>query len=79
MGDLKAPCFALLGLAAQTLEGFKEKRLDVVRLQAARIGPFHVCTDTLHFAGVHGVVGKRPLVEQVFADDPYRVPCRGPW
>ena len=58
----------------QSLEGFEEKRLDIVRLQATCIGAFHVCTDTLHFAGVHGVVGQCPLVEQALQVS--RIECR---
>ena len=51
--------------AAEALEGFEEERLDVVRLEAARLGALHVLADAVHAAGVHRVVGERPLFEQV--------------
>ena len=42
-----------------------EKGFDVVRLHATSIGAFHVYSDTLDFANVHGVVGKHMFVKQV--------------
>ena len=65
VGDLVAARLALLGRAAQALERLEEEGLDVVRLQAARLGPLHVLADAVDPAGVHRVVGERPLFEQV--------------
>ena len=65
VGDLVAARLALLGRAAQPLEGLEEERLDVVRLQAAGLGALHVLADAVDPAGVHGVVGQRALFEQV--------------
>ena len=42
-----------------------EERLDVVRLEAAGLGPLHVLADAVDPAGVHGVVGERPFFQQV--------------
>ena len=64
MSDFVASRLPLLGVAAKHLKGFVEKRFDVVRLQATSVSAFHVCTDALHFACVHGIVGQRPFVEQ---------------
>ncbi|MEZ5288047.1 MAG: hypothetical protein R2712_25280 [Vicinamibacterales bacterium] len=36
-----------------------------MRLQAAGVRPFHVFSDALHAAGVHGVVRQRVVFEQV--------------
>ena len=65
VGDLVAARLALLGRAAQALEGLEEEGLDVVRLQAAGLGPLHLLADALDPAGVHRVVGERALFEQV--------------
>ena len=65
VGDLVAARLPLLGRAAEPLEGFEEERLDVVRLQATGVGAFHVFADAVHAAGIHGVVGERPLFHQV--------------
>ncbi len=64
MGDFVPPRFPLLGAAAEKLEGFVKERFDVVGLQTARVGAFHVRADTLDFACVHGVVGEHALFEQ---------------
>ena len=65
VGDLVAPGLALLRGAAQALERFAEERLDVVRLQTPCFGPHHVLADALHAAGIHRVVRKSPLFQQV--------------
>ena len=65
VGDLVAARLPLLGRSAQALEGFEKERLDVVRLQAAGVGAFHVLADAVHAAGVHRVVGERAVFEQV--------------
>ena len=65
VGDLVAARLALLGRAAEAPERLEEERLDVVRLEPAGLGPLHVLADAVDPAGVHGVVGERPLFEQV--------------
>ena len=65
VGDLVAARLALLGRAAQKPERLVEEGLDVVRLQAAGLGPLHVFADAVDPAGVHGVVGERPFFQQV--------------
>ena len=65
VGDLVAARLALLDGAAQALEGLEEERLDVVRLEAAGLGPLHVLADARHAAGVHHVVGQRALFQKV--------------
>ena len=62
---LVAARFPLLGRAAQALEGLEKERLDVVRLQATRVGALHVFADAMHTAGVHRIVGQRPLLEEI--------------
>ena len=42
-----------------------KERLNVVRLQSACLGAFHVFADAANPAGIHGVVGKSPLFEKV--------------
>lgn len=64
VGNFVAARFALFGGAAESLESFVKKGFDVVRLQTASVGAFHVYADTLNLAGVHGIVGKHALVEQ---------------
>ena len=66
MGHLIAAGFALANAAAQLLEGFQEKRFDIVRLQTARFGAFHVFPYARHAAGVHHVMGQRPVFDQAF-------------
>src|SRR5207245_2879468 len=58
MGDLVAAGLALLQGAAEALEGFAKERLDVVRLQAARLGPLHGLADAMDAASVHGIMGE---------------------
>ena len=65
VGDLVAARLALLGRSAQAAEGFEEKRLDVVRLQAAGLGTLHIFADAVDAARVHGVMGKGMFFEQV--------------
>ena len=64
VGDLVAARLALADRAAQALEGFQEERLDVVRLQPARLSPLHLLAHARHAARVHRVVGQRPLLDQ---------------
>ena len=65
VGDLVAARLPLLGRAAQKPERLVEEGLDIVRLEAAGLGPLHVLADALDPAGVHGVVGERPFFQQV--------------
>ena len=65
MGDLVTSGLALLERAAKPVEGFTEERFDVVRLQPARFGPFHVLADTVYAACVHRIVSDRALFEEV--------------
>ena len=51
--------------AAEPAERLPEERFDVVRLQAARVGPLHVRANPLNATGVHRVVNELPLLEQV--------------
>ena len=62
---LVAARFTLDGRAAELPERLVEERLDVVRLQAARLGPLHLLAHALHAAGVHRVVDELPFLEQV--------------
>ena len=79
VGDLVAARLALLGGAAEALEGLEEEGLDVVRLQAAGLGALHVLADAVDAAGVHGVVGERALFEQVLELAAVERVCRAPW
>ena len=63
VGDLKAAGFSLLGDAAEPLEGFVKERFDVMGLQAARIGAFHVFADALHLADIHRIMGEYAFFE----------------
>ena len=65
VGDLVAARLPLLGRAAQKPERLVEEGLDIVRLEAAGLGPLHIFADALDPAGVHGVVGERPFFQQV--------------
>ena len=65
VGHLETARLALFGRAAQAFEGFLKERLDVVRLQAAGLGAFHLLPDAIDPRGVHHVVGERPLFQQV--------------
>ena len=65
VGQLVAPRLTLLEGAAQAGEGLEEERLDVVRLEASRLGALHVLPDAMNATGIHGVVGQRLVVEQV--------------
>ena len=62
---LVAARFTLAGRAAELSERLMEERFDVVRLQAARLGPLHLLAHALYAAGVHRVVDELPLLEQV--------------
>ena len=67
---LVAARFTLAGRAAELPERLAEERLDVVRLQAARVGPLHLLAHALHAADVHRVVDELPLLEQVLQRRP---------
>ena len=64
MGDFVAPCFLLLGRAAEPFERLVKKGFDVVRLQATGVGAFHVFADASNLAQVHGVGNQHPLVQK---------------
>src|SRR2546430_2150338 len=53
MSHLVARSLPLINAATEQRKRFQKKRLDIVRLEAARIGTLHVLTHTLNFAGVH--------------------------
>ena len=53
MGDLVSPRLALLCRAAEALEGLEEEGLDVVGLQPAGFGAFHLLPDAMDLARVH--------------------------
>ena len=50
---------------AELLEGFQEKRLDVMRLQATGIGSLHAFSDTVNTTSIHRVMCKGMIFEQV--------------
>ena len=62
---LVTACLPLPRRTAEPPERLAEERLDVVRLQAARLGPLHLLADALHARGVHRVVNELPFLEQV--------------
>src|SRR5207249_7388023 len=65
MGDLVAAWLPLADGTTELLEGFEEKGLDVVRLQAAGLGALYLLAYAGHTARVHRVVGECALFEQV--------------
>ena len=65
MGDLVAARLALAQRATQLLEGRQEEGLDIVRLEAAGLSALHLLAHPRHLAGVHCVVGQRPLLQQI--------------
>lgn len=70
MRHLVAARFTLAYRAAELPKRLAEERFDVVRLQAARLGPLHLLVHALHTAGVHRVVDELPLLEQVLQRRP---------
>ena len=64
MRDLIAARLPLTRRPTELREGFKEERRDVVRLQPAGLGAFHLLAHPGHAAGVHGVMCQGTLVEQ---------------
>ena len=70
MRHLVAARFTLAGRAAELSERLMEERFDVVRLQAARLGPLHLLAHALHAAGIHRVVDELSLLEQVLQRRP---------
>jgi hypothetical protein len=64
MGDLVAARFSLLNRSAHSLECFLKERLNVVWLQATRLGTLHVFTNSVNAARVHRIVDQCPLVKQ---------------
>ena len=64
MSDFVAAGFTLLDGAAKALEGFVKEGFDVMGLQAAGVGTFHVLSDALNLAGIHGVVREHPFFKQ---------------
>ena len=70
MRHLVAARFTLEDRAAELPERLAEERFDVVRLQAARLGPLHLLAHALYAAGIHRVVDELPLLEQVLQRRP---------
>ena len=64
MRDLIAARLPLAGRPSELLKGFEKERLDVVRLQAAGLGAFHLLAYTGHAARVHGVMRQGTLFKQ---------------
>ena len=62
---LVAARLALPRRPAEPPERLVEERLDVVRLEAARLRPLHLLADSLNAGGVHRVVDELPLLQQV--------------
>src|SRR3546814_19068457 len=65
VGDLVAPFFPLLQPAAKVLEGLDEEDLDVMRLEALRLGTLHLEPQFLHLGFRHGFVGKTAAFQQL--------------
>jgi hypothetical protein len=65
VGDLVPTRFAGVDYAAEPAERLQEEALDVVRLEAPRMRPFHLLLDRLHLRGVHAVVDEGPGCEQL--------------
>ena len=65
MSYFVAARFALFGAATQLLKGFEKEGFNVMRLQAAGLGPFHVLADALDAADIHDIMRQRPVFEQV--------------
>ena len=63
VGDFITAGFALLDCAPELFEGFVKEGFDVVGLQAACVGAFHVLPDTLYPASIHGIVGEHSFFE----------------
>src|SRR2546427_4541600 len=59
MGDLIAARLPLADRPTELLKGFEEKRFNVVRLQTAGLGAFHVLTHASHAARVHDIMRQR--------------------
>ena len=53
MRDLIAAALALAGASPHALERLQEEGLDVVGLEAARLGPLHAGAHALDAADVH--------------------------
>ena len=62
MGNLISPRLALLRVAAELPEGFKEEGFDIVGLKAARFGAFHLLPNAMDFSHVHRVVRQGALL-----------------
>src|SRR3546814_16168143 len=78
VGDLVAPFFPLLQPAAKVLEGLDEEALDVMRLEALRLGTLHLEPQFLHLGLRHGVVGQsaafHPLPQMMLVDGTVFIP-----
>ena len=64
VGHLIAARLPLPHGPSELLEGFEEKRLDVVGLQPTGLGAFHLLAHPGYPAGVHGVMRQGALVKQ---------------
>ncbi|OQB38220.1 MAG: hypothetical protein BWY09_01407 [Candidatus Hydrogenedentes bacterium ADurb.Bin179] len=64
MGNLVAARFPLPRGAAQAAEGFEEEGLDIVGLEAAGFGPFHLLAHPEDAARIHGIPGEGAIFEQ---------------
>ena len=64
MGDLVAARFTLLDRAAEAPECLQEKRFDVVRLEASRLGSLHVFANPMDADDIHAVMRKRPILKE---------------
>jgi hypothetical protein len=65
VGEFVAAGFAFAGGAAEALEGLEEEGLDVVGLELAGFGAFHVVADARDVAGVHGVDREDAVLDEV--------------
>src|SRR5712691_1331397 len=64
MRDLIAARLPLAGRSTKLLKRFEEERLNVMRLQTARLSAFHLLTHPGHAARVHGVMRQGTLFKQ---------------
>src|SRR3546814_3387392 len=65
VGEFIAHVLPFLQPAAKVLEGLDEEALDVMRLEALRLGTLHLEPQFLHLGFRHGVVGQSAAFQQL--------------
>ena len=63
--DLVAAVLPLLHRAAEPLKRFQEERLDIVGLEPASFGAFHVLADALNARSIHRVVNQGVFFQKI--------------